>query len=136
MNSLINQYFGKKLKHLRNQVGEIQKVMSAKFGMKQQNYCKLEQGKLKFSNKTLYKIQKEFNISPEDFISKPSLKANSPIKVNLNSVDDYTTRILIATLRKEITELKLQKAELEIEVRRYRVDYQLSNDSTPVYVII
>lgn len=141
MKSSINEYFAKKLKLLRTKYSkskDIQKDIAVKFGMKQQNYSKLENGETNFSDKILDKICDEFNITRTEFITSQSQlpQINVPAQANINSIDDYTMRILFSKFRKEILELKLLNADLEIEVRRYRRNYIVGEDGPPIYVII
>lgn len=141
METILNKHYAKKLKLLRTKSSKpklIQKDIAIRFGMKQQNYSKLENGEINFSDKILNKISEVFNITILEFISfENEVPTAKPIVMpNINNIDDYTTRILFASLRKQIAQQKVRIADLEIEARRQKIDTVISDNFAPLYVLI
>jgi DNA-binding XRE family transcriptional regulator len=136
MESWINTHLGNKLKALREKSDKKQIEMAFTFNMKQQSYCKIEKGKTNFSDKIVNKICDVFYITPLEFLTISLPKTDAFVKPSINNIDDFTTRILFASFRKQIAEQKLRIAELEIAARRQKVDKVITENIKPIYVMI
>ena len=136
MESIIRTHLGNKLRFLREKSKKKQFEMAIIFEMKQQNYRRIEKGKTNFSDKILHKIHSIFNVEPLDFLRTAIPQSSIVVKPTINNIDEYTTRILFASLRKQIAEQKVRIAELEIEARKQKIDKVISDNFEPLYVLI
>jgi transcriptional regulator with XRE-family HTH domain len=138
MESFVNKYFAGKLKSLRLKSDDIQDVLAAKFDMKQQVYCRLEQGKTNFSDNILDKICDEFNISRAEFVTSQSQlpQTNSVLKSNEKMLDDFSTKVIFAIFKKELIEKDLQIVDLQIALRKQKRYMEVTEDVEPIYVMI
>ena len=138
MKSFINSYLGQKLKVLRESSNRKQKDLALILNTTQQSYSKIENGKTNFSDALITKICDTFQITPIEFISSQNMlsKNITLVSSNKNHMEDLSTRILFASLKKQLIEKELRIVELELEVRkhkRYKID---TNDFKPIYVMI
>lgn len=71
METSINIFYAKKLRYLRRKYEKKQQDVAEILNLSQQAYSKLETGKIKFTNATIDRISKFFNITPIEF-EKPN----------------------------------------------------------------
>ena len=136
METLINIYLGEKLKVMRDKKNIKQTEMAVIFGMKQQNYSQIELGMTHFSNKILAKINEVYNVTPIEFLTNPIPKSNTLVKTNSNQMDDFSVKVLLANLKKQVAEQKLRIINLEIELIQHKKDIVISDNVKPIYVLI
>ncbi|MES2513314.1 MAG: helix-turn-helix transcriptional regulator [Bacteroidota bacterium] len=133
MESRINLYLAQNLKALRKKNKKKQLEMALLFNIKQQNYSKLETGKSNFTDKVINNICHVFKITAEDFITRQDSTANSS-KTGL--MDDLATKILLASLQKQLTEKNLQIVEMEIAQKFPKQKKDSVKSNNVVYVMI
>ncbi len=131
MENYINVYLGKHLKDLREKNNMKQAEAAILFGVTQQNYSKIECGKVNFSDKILTTICNSFNLTPNDFLNYQHI--NSEVKIAENKDIDTA---LIEQLQWRIKMMNLRIADLEIEVRQYRKNFIVGDDGPPIFVLI
>ncbi len=131
MNDYLNEYLGQNLQDLRENNNMKQLEVAILFGTTQQYYSKIECGKINFSDKILNNICSVFNITPNDFFNYRNIMSKLKIEESNQADKD-----LIAMLKWRIKMLSLQRADLEIEVRKYRRNFIVGNDGPPIHVII
>lgn len=131
MENYVNVQLGQNLKNLREKNNVKQIEAAVLFGVTQQNYSKIECGKVNFSDKILNTICSSFNITPNDFLNYQNVI--SSIKTAENKDID---KALIDQLKWRIKMQNLRIADLEIEVRQYRRNFIVGDDGPPIYVMI
>lgn len=132
MGNYINEYLGENLKNLRENSNNIkQSEVAVLFGVTQQYYSKIECGKINFTDEILNNICNVFNITPNDFLNYRNIVSE------LNIVESQQAdKDLIAQLQWRIQMQNLYRADLEIEVRKYRKNFIVGDDGPPVHVLI
>ncbi len=131
MENYVNVQLGQNLKNLREKNNVKQIEAAVLFGVTQQNYSKIECGKVNFSDKILNTICSSFNVTPNDFLNYQNII--SSIKTAENKDID---KALIDQLKWRIKMQNLRIADLEIEVRQYRRNFIVGDDGPPIYVMI
>lgn len=131
MGNYINEYLGKNLKDIREKNKMKQSEAAILFGMTQQNYSKIECGKKVFTNEILSNICSIFHITPNDFLNYRNL-----ITVLKDNESEQLSKDLIAQLQWRIKMDNIYRADLEIEVRKYRKNFIVGDDGPPVHVLI
>lgn len=131
MENYINEYLGLNLQNLRENNNMKQEEVAVLFGRTQQNYSKIECGKKFFTNEILDNICSVFNIEPNDFLNYRNIVSELKIVESQQADKD-----LIAQLQWRIQMQNLYRADLEIEVRKYRKNFIVGDDGPPVYVLI
>lgn len=132
MENYINVHLGKSLKALReNNVNMKQSEVAVLFGVTQQYYSKIECGKINFTNEILNNICSVFNITPNDFLNYQNL-----VSTLKNEESAQADKDLIAQLKWRIKMDSIYRADLEIEVRKYRRNFIVGDDGPPVHVLI
>lgn len=131
MENYVNDYLGQNLKNLREKNNVKQIEAAVLFGVTQQNYSKIECGKVNFLDKILNTICSSFNVTPNDFLNYQNII--SSIKTAENKDIDIA---LIDQLKWRIKMQNLRIADLEIEVRQYRRNFIVGDDGPPIYVMI
>jgi transcriptional regulator with XRE-family HTH domain len=132
MENYINEYLGENLKTLRESNNNMkQSEVAVLFGVTQQYYSKIECGKINFTNEILNNICSVFNITPNDFIN-----CRTKITELKFAESQQADKDLIAQLQWQIQMQNLYRADLEIEVRKYRKNFIVGDDGPPVHVLI
>jgi transcriptional regulator with XRE-family HTH domain len=131
MENYVNVYLGQHLKDLREKNNMKQTEAAILFGITQQNYSKIECGKVNFSDKILNTICSSFNVTPNDFLNYQHTISVEKIVENKD-----TDKALIDQLKWRIKMQNLRIADLEIEVRQYRRNFIVGDDGPPIYVMI
>ena len=130
MENYVNIYLGENLKNLREKNNMKQLETAILFGIAQQNYSKLECGKINFTDKILNNVCSIFNTTPNDFLNYRNIV--SELKV---VESEKTDKDLIAQLKWRIKMQSLRIADLEIEVRQYRNNFIVGDDGPPIYTM-
>ncbi len=131
MENYVNVYLGQHLKNLREKNNMKQSEAAIFFGITQQNYSKIERGKVNFSDKILNNICNSFNLTPSDFLNYQQGASEANLAEN-KDVD----KALIDQLKWRIKMMNLKIADLEIEVRQYRRNFIVGDDGPPIFVMI
>ncbi len=130
MKNYINEYLGQNLKDLREKNNIKQTEAAVLFGVAQQNYSKIECGKINFTDKILDNICSVFNITPNGFINYRNV-----VTQRKKSESEQADKDLIAQLKWRIKMQNLIRADLVIGVRQYRKGFIVGDDGPPIYIM-
>jgi len=128
--------FGKKLRTLRLHSQSKQSEIAKQLGVSQQAYSNLENGKTQFTDVLIEKICDIFNVDFQEFLLVNSQQQKSKMITKINDIDMYTARIMIANLKKQLIEKELKIVQLELQIKKPKIQQVSNADKKPIYVLI
>jgi DNA-binding XRE family transcriptional regulator len=127
-----NAIYAKKLKCLRINQFISQKDMAIKFGISQQSYGDLENGKTNFTLQKTEKVCKIFNISFDDFIAINTKQT----KFKTKQTNSHSNKVLKKHYERLLLVKDIRIGELELENKWLKKGRKNSDNEPEIYVMV
>lgn len=127
-----NAIYAKKLKCLRINQFISQKDMALKFGISQQSYGDLENGKTNFTLQKTEKVCKIFNISFDDFIAINTKQT----KFKTKNTTSHSNKVLKKHYERLLLVKDIRIGELELENKWLKKGRKNSDNEPEIYVMV